>query len=142
MRCEPLLFPRLGSKFDADRQLWCKDHIPNFFALARCVFELSHLHTNKQASSRLFADLAQNMNISIVAAEDLIVAIKKKYNDKKDNCWKTCRYFQDIKHLDKIKKKHKLLNKTRKGGVLLSKFRTNMLPTNKLQHRFYIVSSN
>ncbi|GBN63260.1 hypothetical protein AVEN_15974-1 [Araneus ventricosus] len=58
----------------------------------------------------------------IVAAEDLIVAIGKKYNDKKENCWKTCRYFQDFKHLDTEKKKHKLMNKARKGDVLLSKF--------------------
>ncbi|GBM91762.1 hypothetical protein AVEN_145642-1 [Araneus ventricosus] len=57
-----------------------------------------------------------------------------KCNDKKENCWKTCRYFQDFKHLDTVKKKQKLMNKTRKGDVLLSKFRTNMLPTNKLLH--------
>ncbi|GBN05341.1 hypothetical protein AVEN_169737-1 [Araneus ventricosus] len=33
------------------------------------------------------------------------------------------------------------MNKTRNGDVLLSKFLTNMLPTNKLLHRFNIVSS-
>ncbi|GBM71479.1 hypothetical protein AVEN_65377-1 [Araneus ventricosus] len=77
----------------------------------------------------------------IIAAEDLIVAIRKKYNGKKENCWKTCKYFQDFKHLDTVKKKHKLMIKTRKGDVLLRKFLTNMLPTNKLLHRFNIVSS-
>ncbi|GBN42166.1 hypothetical protein AVEN_116373-1 [Araneus ventricosus] len=33
------------------------------------------------------------------------------------------------------------MSKPRKGDVLLSKFRTNMPPTNKFLHRFNIVSS-
>ncbi|GBM62890.1 hypothetical protein AVEN_11351-1 [Araneus ventricosus] len=45
------------------------------------------------------------------------------------------------KRKEKKRRKHKLMKETRKGDVLLSKFRTNMLPTNKLLHRFNIVSS-
>ncbi|GBM93878.1 hypothetical protein AVEN_213443-1 [Araneus ventricosus] len=85
-----------------------------------------------EAADRLAKSVNENTEKwQIVVEENLIVAIRKKYNDMQ--------IFSG--HLDTVKKKHKLMNKTRKGDVLLSKFRTNMLPTNKLLHRFNIVSS-
>ncbi|GBM93877.1 hypothetical protein AVEN_213443-2, partial [Araneus ventricosus] len=63
-----------------------------------------------EAADRLAKSVNENTEKwQIVVEENLIVAIRKKYNDMQ--------IFSG--HLDTVKKKHKLMNKTRKGDVLL-----------------------
>ncbi|GBO28797.1 hypothetical protein AVEN_178656-1, partial [Araneus ventricosus] len=95
------------------------------------------------AADRLAKSLNENTEKwQIVAAEDLIVAIRKKLMTKKKTAGKHANIFKTLNiWMQQKKKKNELKLKKGKGDVLLSKFRTNMLPTNKLLHRFNIASS-